>query len=55
MASGQRVADYVRAHPSPLEPEPLHPNHELAAAYQEAFRRHTAWAGELFGGGSAVA
>ncbi|KAL4436739.1 hypothetical protein ABPG75_003878 [Micractinium tetrahymenae] len=50
--SGTPVADYVAAHPPPLEPGALQPAHEAAEAYRKAFQRHQRWGGCLYGGGS---
>lgn len=50
--SGTPVADYVAAHPPPLEPEALQPAHEAAEAYRRAFQRHQQWGSCLYGGSS---
>ncbi|PRW34012.1 Xylulokinase [Chlorella sorokiniana] len=50
--TGTPIADFVEAHPPPLEPGVLQPQHTTAAAYDEAFRRHQRWGACLFGGGS---
>lgn len=50
--TGTPIADFVEAHPPPMEPGVLQPQHTTAAAYEEAFKRHQRWGACLFGGGS---
>ena len=42
VASGARVAEFVRAHPPAMHPAGVHPRPEAAAATAEAFARHEA-------------
>lgn len=51
--TGTPVAEYVLAHPPPMEAEVLQPAHQTAPAYREAFERHQHWGACLYGGAAA--
>ena len=46
---GEKVGDYVRGHPPPLEPGATEPDPGAAGAYAAAFQRHVELGGKLFG------
>lgn len=50
MVQGVSVAEYVRAHPPPLQGLVVHPEPWVAAAYQEALERFERLGAKLFGG-----
>lgn len=50
VVQGVSVAEYVRAHPPPLQGLVVHPEPWVAAAYQEALERFERLGAKLFGG-----